>query len=305
MIFLYLLSACVSQPDELRQTITSTPHTPTKVSATTEIPKLTSSATDPTHTHKPSAKDEVLTPTRTPQPTLSTDDALAFVRDAIDTNLGCELPCWWGILPGETKWIDALGFLNTFALEITALSSDYGYFVAFPDPENQDDRYGSYYYTKESMVDGISVPAFRTITEILGEYGTPKEIWFHSNGISAYSLPPSFIIVIFYPNDGILYFVDGQGNYINESDSTIIEVCSEHMDPSSIPWMYLWSPTTVKTFDQLKPFVYPDPDIPFHPLEQVTNLDITAFVQAFSDLENEQCIQTPADIWPFPLSPNP
>ena len=35
---------------------------------------------------------------------LEPDEMQAYVREMLQTNGGCELPCWWGIIPGKTSW---------------------------------------------------------------------------------------------------------------------------------------------------------------------------------------------------------
>jgi hypothetical protein len=36
--------------------------------------------------------------------------------ELLENNAGCRLPCWWGIIPGQTKGIEAQRFLETFTL---------------------------------------------------------------------------------------------------------------------------------------------------------------------------------------------
>ncbi|MFT3893686.1 MAG: hypothetical protein QM730_18815 [Anaerolineales bacterium] len=45
-----------------------------------------------------------LSATQTIVPTLSTDEALQQIKELYKDNGGCDLPCWWGIVPGETTW---------------------------------------------------------------------------------------------------------------------------------------------------------------------------------------------------------
>jgi hypothetical protein len=74
-------------PASPTSTVTLTP-TPTQ----TRIPR-------PTSTPRPTK-----TPTPTTYPTLDSQGRLNFVLEAMKTNMGCELPCWWGITPGQTTW---------------------------------------------------------------------------------------------------------------------------------------------------------------------------------------------------------
>ena len=44
-----------------------------------------------------------VTPSWTPLPTTLPDDVQKMVEELLVTNRNCELPCYWGIVPGETK----------------------------------------------------------------------------------------------------------------------------------------------------------------------------------------------------------
>jgi hypothetical protein len=71
---------------------------PAATSESTATPRLTRTPT-------PS-----LTPL--PFPTLEPDAMHAFIVEMLATNGGCELPCWWSITPGETRWDDMIRFFN-------------------------------------------------------------------------------------------------------------------------------------------------------------------------------------------------
>ena len=79
-------------------------------STVTLTPQLTATRR-PTLTQTPAS-----TPTVTPTsfPTLDSKAKLDYVIRSLKTNRGCELPCWWGITPGKTKWNE---MLNSFAAQ--------------------------------------------------------------------------------------------------------------------------------------------------------------------------------------------
>lgn len=85
-------------------TSTVTPVHPTSTSPLTPTPTQTKTLT-PTLTP---------TPTWTPLPTIPPDERLDAMLDLLYTNAGCRLPCWWGIIPGETSWTSARRFLQAF-----------------------------------------------------------------------------------------------------------------------------------------------------------------------------------------------
>lgn len=109
VLALALVSACSSSTPEPTQTLAPT-LTPT-------IPPTNTPTATPTFTRRPfiystftPAPTLPPTPTLTPWPTYPPDEALAKVLELFETNAGCQLPCWWGIIPGETPWDVAQNF---------------------------------------------------------------------------------------------------------------------------------------------------------------------------------------------------
>ena len=85
---------------------TQIPASPT--STTTRTPTST-----PTRVPRPTATSlPTKTATPTKYPTLDAQGRLNFVLQALKTNGGCQLPCWWGITPGKTTWAE---MVDTFA----------------------------------------------------------------------------------------------------------------------------------------------------------------------------------------------
>lgn len=86
-----------SSPTSLSVEVTKT--------ATQSVPTATSTI-QPTLTPSPTR----ITPTPVPYPTfdvasstLSEEAATQNLIELLETNRGCELPCWWGIVPGKTQ----------------------------------------------------------------------------------------------------------------------------------------------------------------------------------------------------------
>lgn len=52
------------------------------------------------------------TPSEIPLFTLSQQEVGQILLELYETNGGCEMPCWWGIVPGETSWETALELLS-------------------------------------------------------------------------------------------------------------------------------------------------------------------------------------------------
>ena len=59
----------------------------------------------PTATPRPTrTPTSIPAETPTPFPTLEPEEKLDFILEMLETNGGCQLPCWWGVTPGETRW---------------------------------------------------------------------------------------------------------------------------------------------------------------------------------------------------------
>ncbi|MFL7792921.1 MAG: hypothetical protein AB8I69_12330 [Anaerolineae bacterium] len=120
-----LLLGCLPSPQvtEDEPTAEPTPLPSVKPTATrwpTAIPSPTATllptlTPHPTWTPRPTwTPIPAQTPTATPLPfpTLESDAMQAFIAEMLATNGGCELPCWWGITPGETRWDDMVQFFS-------------------------------------------------------------------------------------------------------------------------------------------------------------------------------------------------
>ena len=82
--------------------ITATPP-PVVVSITEAVPYTSTPVPSPilTQTALPD-----LTPATTPSPTDIPERVTEFVLEMLETNGDCDLPCFWGITPGETSWTE-------------------------------------------------------------------------------------------------------------------------------------------------------------------------------------------------------
>jgi hypothetical protein len=107
----YIISGCVLPGIA---PITSTP------SAEVFILPATSSATSttmvsPTQTATVTPIDQIID---TPIPTVLPSKATGSVVEMMTNNDECQLPCWWGITPGETRWTDLLNSFNAKGLPL-------------------------------------------------------------------------------------------------------------------------------------------------------------------------------------------
>lgn len=116
-LFFYVmtLTSCGS-PEEQESTPIAIPQTPTPIGITqvpqtavisvtnTAIPTFANTST-PTVilSSTPTSIPPTITPTITPIPTLSVQGEGVLLSELMASNGDCEIPCWWGITPGQTN----------------------------------------------------------------------------------------------------------------------------------------------------------------------------------------------------------
>jgi hypothetical protein len=307
MLSLAVISGCVI-PTEAPGTLSSSVLTPTQQVAHTQ----STPALPPTSTPRPTATS---TPTRTvtalpttpspltPLPTLPPDQAEALVQELLENNAGCQLPCWWGFVPGQTEWQKARQFLDQVAVEIYVSSPNQPLFFAnvlIPVSEGIYPVYRTHTYTVQNGIIEVievqqgAVPGY-DLSAFLKTHGVPTEIRLRTYS-QAREGDLQFDVVLFYPEQGILARYATQAQAIGSH----IRGCPQQ-EPAAI--LALWSPERELTFSESSSQTI---DIrnedwwPYRPLQEVTQMDVATFYQVFQSSDNADCLETPADLWPQP-----
>ena len=143
LIITLAVVGCVQQGNPIPNTqtkITQMPtgtYVPTSTIVHTVKPSVTLTPTKYRTASQTTSPRPTKIPTLKPLPTLTTQEALLKVEDLFLHNGGCELPCWWGITPGETTWQSTQQFLASFAHYVSPFdpSSDRGYEALFGVPK--------------------------------------------------------------------------------------------------------------------------------------------------------------------------
>lgn len=225
------LSACANHKDVRNlytPAIRQAAEAPT-VTRTVIVSKTAPSATVVVPTKKPTA---TLTPTVTqtpvPSPTatlpkfpiLSPDDAMFAVMEKYES-LGdgsCELPCWWGITPGETSLSEARAILSPLGQEHLFLVGDFRKFdYVFMVPPEIEPLLGAIepsLWEANNIVAAIGLnswwisPDFDySLVGILKNFGQPDEIWV--NLITDTQFVPHYEMELFFSTQGILFSSTG------------------------------------------------------------------------------------------------
>ena len=242
------------------------------------------------------------TPTWTPWPKLSQEDAIILVLDLFEKNAGCDLPCWWGFTPGESTWLELRGFLEQFAQLNTLVSDEDPHFymdILVPVPEQINHQpLQQVYGVRNNIIESIEIQlgnaSVPDLSEFLVKYGQPGEIWIstYNTAHSSDSLP--FIIFLFYPDTGILAINGPETTTINNG---VIRGCNFNKPASKYG---LWSPKQKMTFEDASHVFrmnINEPGFLVLPIQDATNIDIETFYTTFKE-SNTTCIETPIELWP-------
>lgn len=226
-----LLSSCNSSPHKVTQEMlpesATSPNSVTNSPPPTVSTSLTSSAdsTEPspsaiiTATLEVTPATFVLIPTATSEvksipttsvllsPMIDQEKRLTNLLDLLNTNGGCDLPCWWGISPGQSSWSGAQQFLLSIGANIYS-NFEFGKLIHatpnFNEPviKISDNQPGTndnkiYFVEKDKIIEQIYVNAdgwtnpkvfqshWRSYMprQILEKYGLPDRIRVYTNSV--------------------------------------------------------------------------------------------------------------------------
>jgi hypothetical protein len=277
------------------------------------MPTATSTATiQPTMPTPTPTSQSIATETVISIPTPPGESRMEQVLWLYETNNGCQLPCWWGITPGQTEWSVAEEFLYRFDSNYDIYESSpiprivyYGVSVILPQKVFSD------YYTElgvlviDGVVDTIETDVSigdtppgslsqYTLSAFLSNYGEPTEVWLATYRSSPGGGPGSggilsFVVVLFYPEQGIAALYDDLGEIADD----IVRGCPQEYPVSTLK---LWSPNTDFTFEQLVSSSSSF-NLEYLSLEESTEMDVTTFYETFKKPDNTTCLETPTNLW--------
>ena len=238
-------------------------------------------------------------------PTISStyDEGQKLVKELLENNGECKLPCWWGITPGKTAWAEARQILEKVSLSIGGQESGEVFSVSvhalLPYPHDFAKYMEHSYYIENGIVDYISVYNFDLapnyyLSNFLATYGQPTEIWMRTYSKYEMGLHP-FLVDLFYQDKGILIEYS-TGEPLKEFDGKLQNCMVTEMDS---PFIHLWSPETKNlSFQEAKKFIdttnLPEPK----PLLEATGMDVKTFYETFRNPETTACLETPKNLWP-------
>lgn len=269
--------------------------------ATSTSTTLSDTTKTVTATIKPSA---TLTGTATQEP-LSEEEITAWLTDKI-YHPECELPCIWGITPGETSWQQAYEIIAPYASEIDPFDSydddnekyfNFYFFEFLPHEIKYNSFYVGFGYDQtevfEVSINGLTDVPDYSIQSLLTQYGMPEEIWVYAYSAVPYEdeFPRPSMFYVYYPDYNFLALYTAAAGSI---ENGMIRNCIDYG-----PDIDVWSENHEADFldflqERLTTFFGP-----FLTLEEAVGMSVDEFYEAYKDEAGEVCVLTPVDLWRF------
>ena len=253
------------------------------------------------------------TPAATPFPTLLPNELNERVLTLLQTNAGCQLPCWWGVSPGKTNWAETRQILGSLGLTAERYSdrnvTNYSTRLRLA---GSDIEILEVYYVEEHgtvwliWVASVTVrdrgrayyePAFvdawraYSPSSLVANLGEPTEVLVDIVQNTSHGGMMPFQVLLFYADQGVLVRYYGPA----EPAGDRLRVClvGAHTE------LWLWSidnPLTLSELAKAGPALPADFLGGFVPFEQIMDQSFGDF--AVQTRSSGACFESPADLWP-------
>ncbi len=246
-------------------------------------------------------------PTQTPMPTLvptlTADEERAFVVEMLETNGGCELPCWWGVTPGETTWQavkDQFGLYYGHG-DTRSDGTVYHYGPTYGlSPERTWNYYIAHTFVeRDGIVQSIQVMSevnrnaqaghsaqdwhHYSLDQILAHYGQPSQVWIAFVPVIEIGSSPYYDITLVYEHFGFRILYSGAA----VQDDAVMRTCLRFEQVTRILLNLQTSPMEPTMLEGH-----------WLSLEEATGMDVETFYRTFRNANSDVCLESPAEMWP-------
>lgn len=295
------LTACISS---VPPTLVLVTVAPSSTSAVTVLPTL---APSPTDTAIPSPVSPTHTPTAaaTPVPTLTAEQQAEFVSEMLKTNDSCELPCWWGIEPGETQFQMVKGIFSSRGIPLFSDNRGGGFSVQIPHPDRHFDYVVDVeFYSEQGMTRSILVRSeiFRGQTsqrfardwrryawdQVLIRYGSPSWVSLGFDApLSEPGAPVTYKLTILYESLGVAIDYEGPAQY--DPKAIVVRACPRFNEVTNVRLALVSARQGNSVIDLIlklsgAPGLGPS-------LEDTTGMSIQAFYETFKVPSGGTCLE--------------
>jgi hypothetical protein len=252
------------------------------------IPEPTLSQTpSPTKTATPTIAQATLTPL----PTLEGEDLRIAVAELLANPMNCDVPCWWGAVPGITSIAEIKHTLAPYNFGIYEYEENGEVIHLRYDIENNEEHGGFeaniVYNFSSTILVGVTAYA-PSISEFLSQHGQPDEVWLQAIGF----WPPGNFLPVRLK---MIYFDEGMAvGYVADGDiqEDVVIGCFANEETGSFR---LISPDSATNYRDFSPVF--EMDARYRTLEYATDLTTEDFMQRFSDPTQPQCVETSTELW--------
>ena len=269
------------------------------------LPTYTMAVTkSPTKTPVPSVTSRPFpTASLTPLATYPPEEALAKVLELLETNAECQLPCWWGIVPGETRANDAYNFLSSITNAIfgdTTDSSTYDSFyvqISLTIEYSPGDFIFQNFSYSDGLIEGIHVGFLEndrhSFRQLLNDFGQPDQIWVDALNSRNQTEGFEFVIILFYSNEGIIAL----SHYESEISGGNFIVCP----PSNkFTRLGLWMKGDPLSFHSaVKRTGILDLTGTYKQLQGTTDISVEDFYKNYREEGSKNCFTSPGSTWDY------
>lgn len=243
-----------------------------------------------------------LAPSEIRSPTMDVSQTNAVVNELLLTNNGCELPCFWGIIPGITTWEEASFLKNLsvqYDLDLAEESQDYfDKTFYFPVLNRHNSNMSLDVEVFKNTVLSLEAGDFEAdnfeLANFLIHNGQPDEIWVFTNskgfGIDNHI---GFLILFYYREKQMTVSYSGNGE-IGESWIVGCTTLSPHLKIWAWDDSMGFPESVFSGLDTIR--------VTWKPIDEATQgeFDVSKYYETFKESQHEPCIKTPKSIWSEP-----
>lgn len=262
----------------------------------------------PTVTQTPTSTSTItvlVSPTVTPLPTLEYESLSDTLTNFIHTNDGCQLPCWWGMNPGETKWSEAIQYFEQLraVIERSRWSLIGGdnldtYRVSIWIP-GSDDTMWLYFGVQDNIIHlivadpgSVTIP----ISNLLTTYGKPKEILVVLENTYAEFDDKRYALFLKYEDQRIL--AEYTLSSTDKENPTMMCIQTHYTYGQGSPYLYLWSDDLELWHNENDLLAITNDHwrgakqgTKVYSLEDISEFDTSLFYETFMQATNVPCLE--------------
>ncbi len=235
----------------------------------------------------------ITTVTLTPLPTFTAHELEGAEAELLENPMNCDVPCWWGAIPGETTFFEIQQFLDLYQLTdyVRYLEQEdpdkrFELWMGFDEKENLSDYRVRYAFNNNVLISLITEQA-PSLVDITGKYGQPDEVWLSAMNDPRQN-PPLLWFVAVYLHKGL-----GIGSvlYGDVQDNVLIG-CFSNEERSFLNLVPPNKATSYKDFATIY-----DRERLYLSVTEATGLTLEDFTQHISDTSQPRCIETARELW--------